>query len=141
MARPDRNFEKSMLVRRDMLESCMSKMAVGVLMHQALPLSRCLHRRVDQRVCQEQHLDLVGVASGGSGAPTDIGPIGLHRLDAAGIGYDRVGPARGEFLPALRAAFARSADVPPASEARSAGRDSGKGLALEIYRILGFSVF
>src|SRR5580700_6250919 len=79
-------------------------MAVGVLMHQALPLSRGLHRRVDQRVCQEQHLDLVGVASGGSGAPTDIGPIGLHRLDAAGIGYDRVGPARGEFLPALRAA-------------------------------------
>ena len=79
-------------------------MTVGVLPQQVPPFTRRFHRRVDQRVGQEQHLDRVRVAPGRDGTAAHAGAVCLHGLDAAGIGNDRIGPPGGEFLSARRAA-------------------------------------
>src|SRR6185437_12800165 len=75
-------------------------MPVGVLLPQALPLPRRLHRRIDQRIRQKQHLDRIGVAPGGPGPAAHTLAIVFHGTDAAGLGDDRVGPAGSEILPA-----------------------------------------
>ena len=71
----------------------------------APPLARRLHRRVDDRVGEEQHLDRCR----DRGRPRrrvrrTSSRYAFIARDAAGIGDDGIGPARGELLPARRAA-------------------------------------
>ena len=80
-------------------------MLLGLDGREARALARRLHRDVDDRVGEEQHLDVVRVAAEIDGLAAHRLAVGLHRGDAAAaLGDDRVGPARGEQLAARRAA-------------------------------------
>ena len=78
---------------------------LGFELLQPRAFARRLHRDVDDRMGEEEHLDVVGIAPDLHGTAAHFVAIGLHALDAtAALGDDRVGPARGEALAARRAA-------------------------------------
>src|SRR3977135_2527332 len=78
---------------------------LGLERLQPRAFARRLHRDVDDRMGEKEHLYVVGIAPDLHGAAAHLLSIGLHARDAAAaLGDDGVGPARGKALPARRAA-------------------------------------
>src|SRR5260370_8455666 len=85
---------------------------LGLKPLQPRAFARRLHRDVDDRMGEEEHLDVVGIAPVLGCLLAYPVTIGLHAFDAAAaLGDDPVGPARGKALPARPPAGL--ADPPP----------------------------
>ena len=93
-----------MFVSRDMDWTAPSRDAARHPPAAAPPFLCGFHRRIDQRIGQEQQLDTVWIAPGRNRVGAHFGSVFLHALHTAGVGDDRVGPAGSELLAPRRAA-------------------------------------
>jgi hypothetical protein len=84
------------------------EMLLGLGRFHAGAVAGRLHADVDDRIGEEQHLEVVGIAPVRGRLFANLVAIGLHAFDtAAAFGDDRVGPARSELRtrmdPSIRA--------------------------------------